>query len=413
MAYEGSALRMAPQKTPAPPAPLTADRWARLDGDPGCYAIHMDARGDLLGVSQALCRRLGFAPGDLAGAPVAALLHPDHRRTDRAHRILVGRTGELVELEFSEQRLPGGEVLWATSAPADNELEPQQEDDNLRRLLDHLTDAILLLDGEGRVRYLNPAAASLLEQDSGEEATGRYWRDLLAVTDHAEQMVADCLAGHEGSERTLTLRVGNRYRRAALACSPLPGDNGVDGAVIRVTTGRGAGLDEEIVYRARHDAVTGLHNRWEFETHLDERLHDGQSSSLALLDLDQFKDVNDHAGHAAGDALLRRVASALTARLRAGDELARLGGDEFALLLPDCEPEAAAELLQETLAGMLADPFCFDGQQFAVGFSAGIAPVQGNDPRAVLAAADRACYRAKAAGRGRVAVAIEETTPSG
>ena len=104
--------------------------------------------------------------------------------------------------------------------------------------------------------------------------------------------------------------------------------------------------------------------------------------------------------------------SALTARLRAEDELARLGGDEFALLLPECEPEAAAELLQETLAGLMAQPFTFDGRQFAIGFSAGVAPVQGNDPGAVLAAADRACYRAKAAGRGRVAVAIEEPTPT-
>ncbi|MFP4607299.1 MAG: diguanylate cyclase domain-containing protein [Thiohalospira sp.] len=412
MAYEGSAL---PSVTAPTPAPLTADRWARLDSDPGCYAIHMDAHGDLLGITEALSRRLGFAPGDLVGAPVAALLHPDHRRTANAHRVLVGRAGELVELAFSVHHLPDGELLWITTAPDEDAGDdtPPTDGHNLRRLLDHLTDAILLLDGEGRVRYLNPAAASLLGRDRTDEAPARHWRDLLAVADPAARMVAGCLAGREGGEQTLTLRIGHRYHRAALACSPLPGEEGTDGAVLRLTTGRGAGLDEEIVYRARHDAVTGLHNRWEFEARLEEQLHRNEPASLALLDLDQFKAVNDHAGHAAGDALLRQVASTLAARLRTGDELARLGGDEFALLLPDCEPGAAAERLEEALAGMMSQPFQFDGRHFAIGFSAGVAPVVGDDPATILAAADRACYRAKAGGRGRVAVAIEETPRPG
>ena len=412
MAYEGSALRRGSVPTAAPPKALTADRWAQLDGDPGCYALHMDGRGDLLGVSQALCQRLGFSPAELAGAPVAALLHPDHRRTSVAHRLLVGRTGELVELAFTEQELPGDERLWFTRAPgADTPGHTLPSETSLGRLLDHLTDAILLLDVAGRVRYLNPAAASLL-QPAG-EATRRHWQELLPVTGRDGEMVTRCLAGGEGGEQTLTLRSGNRERRAALACSPLIGEGGSEGAVLRLTTGRGAALDEETIYRARHDAVTGLHNRWEFEHRLAERIRRDQPASLALLDLDQFKAVNDHAGHAAGDALLRQIADALAARLRTGDELARVGGDEFALLLPECQPEAAAERLRATLADLMEEPLSFSGQPFAIGFSAGIAPVRGDDPDAILTAADRACYRAKAAGRGRVTVAIGDVILNG
>ncbi|MFP4607246.1 MAG: GGDEF domain-containing protein, partial [Thiohalospira sp.] len=90
---------------------------------------------------------------------------------------------------------------------------------------------------------------------------------------------------------------------------------------------RGAGLESEVLYRARHDPVTGAYNRWELEQRLNAALRRSLETSLAVLDLDRFKEVNDRAGHAAGDILLQRIARGLHQRLRDTDFIARMGGD--------------------------------------------------------------------------------------
>jgi diguanylate cyclase (GGDEF)-like protein len=117
---------------------------------------------------------------------------------------------------------------------------------------------------------------------------------------------------------------------------------------------------------------------------------------VARLDLDHFKAYNDRHGHLAGDRLLRAAAAAWSGSLRGTDVLARWGGEEFALLLPDCDAPGATALI-ERLRGTLPD---------AVTFSAGVATSGGGEePRALMDAADRALYRAKAEGRDRVVVA--------
>lgn len=123
---------------------------------------------------------------------------------------------------------------------------------------------------------------------------------------------------------------------------------------------------------------------------------------VALLDLDNFKQVNDIYGHDAGDTLLRHVATILGDFVRAGETAARLGGDEFVLALPDCGSDAAFARRIDGLMERLRQPYWFDDHRIAVSASIGMAcsPGQGVDASTLLAHADIAMYRAKAAGRG-------------
>jgi diguanylate cyclase (GGDEF)-like protein len=164
-------------------------------------------------------------------------------------------------------------------------------------------------------------------------------------------------------------------------------------------------VEERTRHLALHDALTGLPNRTLFHDRLQRALAEaeryGRQAGLLLLDLDQFKDINDMLGHTAGDQLLVEVARRLDACVRASDTVARLGGDEFALILTEMRrPEDAAAVARKAMQ-VLARPFRLDRQEMHATTSLGIAigPTDGGDPSELLRAADMALYRAKAEGR--------------
>ena len=154
---------------------------------------------------------------------------------------------------------------------------------------------------------------------------------------------------------------------------------------------------------ARTDDLTGLPNRRGFYEHAGKLVYtpisedeDFPTAALLLLDLDHFKDVNDSLGHAAGDDLLRVIATRLRRALREDDVLVRLGGDEFAILIPNAderEARGAAERVQE----VLFEPVQLEGLHVQIGASVGIAlsPAHGVDIGTLLRHADIAMYRAK------------------
>ena len=173
-------------------------------------------------------------------------------------------------------------------------------------------------------------------------------------------------------------------------------------------------LAAQLTYQARHDALTGLVNRREFEIRLRETLKDArlQTSNhcLCYFDLDQFKIINDTCGHVAGDELLRQVSSLLMSQIRKRDTLARLGGDEFGLLMEHCTTRQAARVT-ETIRAAIADfRFAWEEKSFTIGVSIGLVPISADsgDLTSVLRAADSACYAAKDAGRNRVHVYHED-----
>ncbi|ABS01927.1 diguanylate cyclase [Kineococcus radiotolerans SRS30216 = ATCC BAA-149] len=157
--------------------------------------------------------------------------------------------------------------------------------------------------------------------------------------------------------------------------------------------------------QARTDALTGLANRTAFGEALDRAAGDPTARfSVAFVDLDDFKAVNDGRGHAAGDEVLRAVAARLRAAVREEDLCARLGGDEFAVLLRDLRGECV-DALTARLAGAVVEPIPVAGGPVRVGASVGVAHRgPGEDAEQVLQHADVAMYAAKAAGRNRVRV---------
>lgn len=158
---------------------------------------------------------------------------------------------------------------------------------------------------------------------------------------------------------------------------------------------------------ALHDSLTGLPNRAMFQDRLDQALsrcrRDGKLVALLYLDLDRFKQVNDSLGHAAGDEVIREVASRLSTEIRLYDTVARLGGDEFAILIVGPDDRAALEQICERIIAELSRPFDLPGAQSFIGASIGVAmaPGDGLNLTDLARKADIALYRAKIQGGGR------------
>jgi len=169
---------------------------------------------------------------------------------------------------------------------------------------------------------------------------------------------------------------------------------------------------ERLAWTASHDSLTGLANRAEFEQLLASATQRAAQQPFCALfiDLDRFKQVNDSAGHAAGDAMLRDIAHQLVGQVRQSDTVARLGGDEFAVLLHQCPRPQALVIAEKLRAAVEAYALHWEGQCFQVGASIGLVPVDGSfaDHTAVLRAADAACYSAKRDGRNRVALSVSD-----
>jgi diguanylate cyclase (GGDEF)-like protein len=171
---------------------------------------------------------------------------------------------------------------------------------------------------------------------------------------------------------------------------------------------------------ARRDALTGVANVRSFLEAVDREIarmrRSGAPLTLAYVDLDRFKRVNDTLGHAAGDGLLREVATCLTGNVRAVDVVARLGGDEFALLLPETGASAASVVLARCLDGERATVRGVGGAREGVGATIG-AVVFRRPPasaEAAIRAADDRMYQAKRAGRDQVFIADPDTpAPAG
>lgn len=181
---------------------------------------------------------------------------------------------------------------------------------------------------------------------------------------------------------------------------------------------RGVGCDvtaavkhaETTAYHAKHDALTGLVNRRYFETALSKALDLSRDKrvvhALCFMDLDEFKIVNDTAGHQAGDELLRQITQLFDSLIRKSDVLARLGGDEFGVLLFKCSVAEALKLANQIRHEVENFQFLWKDTSFSVGVSIGLVIVDDRweSIESLFNAADSACYIAKNEGRNRVVV---------
>lgn len=186
---------------------------------------------------------------------------------------------------------------------------------------------------------------------------------------------------------------------------------GPDGAIISICAmyidvSERNGLQQQLAHQAFHDALTDLPNRTLFLDRLEQALRRNADVAVALLDLDDFKVINDSLGHASGDDLLVAVARRLRDFLMPAETIARMGGDEFTILLEDAGSAEAAVARMQALAQAFQVPFRLGERDVFVDASIGIIVAQGNElaPQELLRRADVAMYEAKRRGKGGVQV---------
>jgi diguanylate cyclase (GGDEF)-like protein/PAS domain S-box-containing protein len=287
-----------------------------------------------------------------------------------------------------------------------------------RYLVESSPDLIFTLDSESRFSYLNPRIEDLLGHPRNELLRQPFSSLVMEEDRERVEGLLQAQKNHPTASFHVEVRLQRppsssgvpRHITVALQGMPMIGRDGDGGryiglyGVARDITERKR-AEEIISFQAYHDQLTRLPNRVLFKDRLELAIAQAQRRNGALavmfIDVDRFKLVNDTFGHAEGDALLRGVASRLSATLRRGDTLARLGGDEFTILLPDIDTPDDAEVIARKILGALERPFPLSRGEFRATASVGIAiyPQDGGSAETLTQHADIAMYQVKRSGK--------------
>ncbi|WP_394778793.1 putative bifunctional diguanylate cyclase/phosphodiesterase [Undibacterium sp.] len=265
---------------------------------------------------------------------------------------------------------------------------------------------ILTLQGQPLAEY-RAESAEVLREPLG-ETTGTIYRFGLSYLDVAQ---AINVGADHGLVGLLEVRIGLRqfYLRLMVFLGIVVGAVSAALLIARLLV---VGLKKEILeieahlqFLAHTDAVTGLPNRHAFSSRLQSAIstvsETGGTADVLLLDLDNFKVVNDTLGHHHGDQLLTLVAARLSSLLRENDVVCRIGGDEFAIILETRVRKSGGERIAEKIITSFKEPFIVDRQEMYITCSIGIStfPDGGLDRTSLTRNADTAMYRAKAKGK--------------
>ena len=343
-------------------------------------------------------------------APIRSITQAMRGLSSGQGRIAVGYRNRRDEIG---QMVEAIAVFQQTMERQNNLLQDRQDAlraQNLRfdAALNHMAQGLAMFDAEQRLVVCNGIYAELYGLTPEQVRPGTTIRQLLEYR-HArgvfgnvdfETFARDWLAEFsKASSRIQELADG---RIISIVRRPM-----VDGGLVSTTediTERRRS-QAKIAHMALHDALTGLPNRVLLSERLDHalaRARRGEMVATHMLDLDQFKHVNDTLGHAAGDKLLQMVADRLRTLVRETDTIARMGGDEFAVMQVAISQPADATSLAQRIIDVLSQPYDIEGQQAVIGTSIGVSvgPGDGISPDQILRNADLALYRAKGDGRG-------------
>lgn len=281
--------------------------------------------------------------------------------------------------------------------------------------LESIADGVITTDENGVIELFNPIAAELLEKQPN-QLEGFLIDDVFQLVDEKqcslqENIVRRALEQgtiiHSETSSSILLNSENYLPIMATASPIFDSRNRVSGCVLvfrDVLESRR--LSSKLSWESSHDTLTGLANRRAFNQKLEFEVKSSSRGILLFLNLDRFKLVNDTAGHAIGDELLKQISQIFVKFFREGDFISRLGGDEFAVILDHCPLEKARQLSQELCTKVEQFPFPWEDRIFTVGVSIGLSRIEPNDQSIskVVERADAACYSAKQSGRSRVHV---------
>ncbi|HWM07695.1 MAG TPA: EAL domain-containing protein, partial [Solirubrobacteraceae bacterium] len=401
-----------------------------------CLADSRDDDAPVLYVNAAFEALTGWSADDALGRNLEAVLGHvagDAARPGREVLPIRRRDGSAVRCELTVTEVPGpaseaacwsivlvdaGERARTADEAAVVETVLRVERDRAQTYLDVASALLVILYADGTVGLLNRFGRELLRDPAG-ELVGASWIDQVVAPEDREatsEILRRLLTegeGVENHESDVVTRDGTRLRIAWQVTSLAD----AKGRMIAVLSGQDITdrmrAEAELRKLAFFDALTGLPNRAQLESRLRAAVtrarRRDRAVALLLVDLDNFKLVNDSLGHPAGDRLLRRVAGRLRGAEGERVLLARTGGDEFMLLagdLPRERAELAAREAADQLALRLAKPFTVSGAEFHVGASIGISlfPDDADTAEELLQHADVAMYQSK--GRGRAASTV-------
>lgn len=280
-----------------------------------------------------------------------------------------------------------------------------------RTLVQNSSDAIMIVDADTAIRFESPSVARILGYNP-RELLGLQLTTLLHPDDlpRAQSFFAE-VAGQAGVTAPIEWcwrRGDGSWLHVESVVTNLTREPNVRGIVInsRDITER-KHLEAQLIQQSFHDPLTGLANRVLFRDRVKLALataqNKGQTVAVLLIDVDNFKTINDSLGHLAGDGLLLTLAERLCGCLRVGDMVARLGGDEFAVLVENVNEAADVVDVVERIIEVLGRPIFLKGKKVFMGLSIGIAVSDsaGESTDALLRNADVAMYAAKRGGKGR------------
>ena len=403
----------------------------------GDVLVRVDPGGIVQWASLSSSRVLGWAPEALVGRSLADLVHPDDRVLVRdlresVHGQLPQEAARLAEFRFA---VPGDGWRWvsdAASALRDRDLGFAGEVHSLRdigpevaartalaeserryRLIAENSSDVIVRFRDGAVIWVSPSVTRTLG-GTPQTWVGRPLDTMIDADDlgRAQRLVESL---HRNDSQVMRLRVialsGQTQWVDAHVRVYLDETGEPDGyiASLRVVNDL-VRAEQALQHQARTDVVTGLANRVEMMSVVSRLLDDdrrrGRATAMLFCDLDDFKGINDSAGHGVGDQVLQLVGERLVGAVRKGDAVGRIGGDEFMVVLYGVLGLDEAVRVAEKVRSAVAAPMPTDAGDLVVTVSIGVTLVRpdetGDD---LVARADAAMYAAKRAGRDRVVAA--------
>ncbi|HJV79401.1 diguanylate cyclase domain-containing protein [Noviherbaspirillum sp.] len=275
--------------------------------------------------------------------------------------------------------------------------------------LTSIVDAVFVMDNEGRVLQMNPAAEHMTGTDS-EALIGQLLCDRITFLEESSRhklvKPPGLAAGLPEDTVLILVREDGEELFVRTTGGKMHDTDGKDIGIVTVLHDitRLHARSHALMYQATHDALTDLPNRLLFTDRLSQSInhagHNDEKLAVVFLDLDGFKQVNDTFGHQVGDYLLQSVAQRLQGCIRESDSLARLSGDEFTMAVAGKGADRNVQMVAAKVLREMTAPFDVDGKEIRIGISLGISifPDDGTSIDELMEKADAAMYEAKALG---------------
>ncbi len=386
----------------------------------------MDLNYFNLAVNQRACEMLGYEHDELIGMHTSKMVAPEEwgEALSKLAALTAGKVLPIYERTFihKDRSRIKGEVNIALVRDKDGnpkhfqnvvrditERSKTQEQIRLQAaVLEAAAPGILITDKEGLIIWSNPAFTRLSGY-SAREILGKK-PSIFKSGEHDDIFYHDMWdtikSGSAWRGRIVNKRKNGDLYNEEMVITPVRGDNEeiVQYVAIKQDVSLQVKAEEQLEHLALHDSLTNLPNRVLFYERFEQlsslAYRQKQKCAILFIDLDNFKQVNDHFGHENGDILLRNIASRLSKLMRASDTVARIGGDEFGVSLMNVNRQGVETVAEKILHSLKRD-FILNGEVVKISASIGISifPDHGVELNHLLGLADRAMYRAKDQGK--------------